>query len=102
MFIMGDNTLGTRFQISSFGESHGKVIGVLIDGTPAGLKFDLGFIQNELDKRKPGQSHLTTPRKESDKVDVLSGIFNEKTTCAPICLIIKNRSFDSTKYEKFK
>jgi len=86
MFIMGDNTLGTRFQISSFGESHGKVIGVLIDGTPAGLKFDLGFIQNELDKRKPGQSHLTTPRKESDKVEVLSGIFNEKTTGAPICL----------------
>ena len=102
MFIMGDNTLGTRFQISSFGESHGKVIGVLIDGTPAGLKFDLDFIQNELDKRKPGQSHLTTPRKESDKVEVLSGIFNEKTTGAPICLIIKNRSFDSTKYEKFK
>ena len=102
MVIMGNNTLGTKFQISSFGESHGKVIGVLIDGTPAGLNFDLNFIQNELDKRKPGQSHVTTPRKESDKVEVLSGIFNEKTTGAPICLIIKNQSFDSTKYEKFK
>ena len=102
MDIMGDNTLGTRFKISSFGESHGKVIGVLIDGTPAGLNFDLEFIQNELDKRKPGQSHLTTARKESDKVEVLSGIFNDKTTGAPICLIIKNQSFDSTKYEKFK
>ena len=99
---MGDNTLGTRFQISSFGESHGKVIGVLIDGTPAGLNFDLKFIQNELDKRKPGQSHLTTARKESDKVEVLSGIFNDKTTGAPICLIIKNQSFDSTKYDKVK
>jgi chorismate synthase len=99
---MGDNTLGTRFKISSFGESHGKVIGVLIDGTPAGLNFDLDFIQHELDKRKPGQSHLTTARKESDKVEVLAGIFNEKTTGAPICLIIKNQSFDSTKYDKFK
>ena len=99
---MGDNTLGTIFQISSFGESHGKVIGVLIDGTPAGLNFDLDFIQNELDKRKPGQSNLTTARKELDKVEVLSGIFNNKTTGAPICLIIKNQSFDSTKYEKFK
>lgn len=102
MIIMGDNTLGTRFKISSFGESHGKVIGVLIDGTPAGLNFDLDFIQHELDKRKPGQSHLTTARKESDKVEVLSGIFNNKTTGAPICLIIKNQSYDSTKYEKFK
>jgi len=99
---MGDNTLGTKFKISSFGESHGKVIGVLIDGTPAGLNFDLDFIQYELDKRKPGQSHLTTARKESDKVEVLSGIFNDKTTGAPICLIIKNQSFDSTKYDKFK
>jgi len=102
MVIMGDNTLGTRFKISSFGESHGKVIGVLIDGTPAGLNFDLEFIQHELDKRKPGQSHLATARKESDKVEVLSGIFKDKTTGAPICLIIKNQSFDSTKYDKFK
>ncbi len=102
MVIMGDNTLGTRFKISSFGESHGKVIGVLIDGTPAGLNFDLDFIQHELDKRKPGQSHLTTARKELDKVEVLSGIFNDKTTGAPICLIIKNKSFDSIKYDKFK
>ena len=102
MIIMGDNTLGTRFKISSFGESHGKVIGVLVDGTPAGLNLDLSFIQHELDKRKPGQSHLTTARKESDKVEVLSGIFNEKTTGAPICLIIKNQLFDSTKYDKFK
>ncbi len=102
MVIMGDNTLGIRFKISSFGESHGKVIGVLIDGTPAGLNFDLDFIQHELDKRRPGQSHLTTARNESDKVEVLSGIFNEKTTGAPICLTIKNQSYDSTKYDKFK
>ncbi len=102
MVIMGDNTLGTRFKISSFGESHGKVIGVLIDGTPAGLNFDLDFIQHELDKRKPGQSHLTSARKESDEVEVLSGIFNDKTTGAPICLVIKNQSYDSSKYEKFK
>jgi len=102
MVIMGDNTLGTRFKISSFGESHGKVIGVVIDGTPAGLNFDLDFIQHELDKRKPGQSHLTSARKESDEVEVLSGIFNDTTTGAPICLVIKNHSYDSTKYDKFK
>ena len=102
MIIMGDNTLGTRFKISSFGESHGKVIGVLVDGTPAGLNLDLSFIQHELDKRKPGQSHLTSARKESDEVEVLSGIFNDKTTGAPICLVIKNQSYDSTKYDKFK
>jgi len=99
---MGDNTLGTRFKVSSFGESHGKVIGVLIDGTPAGLNFDLDFIQHELDKRKPGQSHLTTARKESDKVEVLSGIFNNKTTGAPICLIIENQDVDSSNYERTK
>ncbi|MHA1460407.1 MAG: chorismate synthase, partial [Promethearchaeota archaeon] len=72
---MGDNTFGTKFKITSFGESHGKVVGVVIDGTPAGLEFNLNFIQNELEKRKPGQSNFTTTRKEQDKIEVLSGIF---------------------------
>ncbi|MFX1444867.1 MAG: chorismate synthase [Promethearchaeota archaeon] len=99
---MGDNTFGTRFKITSFGESHGKVIGVIVDGCPAGLEFDLDFIQNELNKRRPGQSHLTTSRSESDKAMVLSGIFNRKTTGAPICLIVENEDVDSSKYEKFK
>jgi chorismate synthase len=99
---MGDNTFGTKFKITSFGESHGKVVGVVIDGTPAGLKFDLTYIQNELDKRKPGQSNFTTSRKEQDRVNVLSGIFNNKTTGAPICLIIENQDIDSSNYEKIK
>jgi len=99
---MGDNTFGTKFKITSFGESHGKVVGVVIDGTPAGLEFDLNFIQNELEKRKPGQSNFTTTRKEQDKINVLSGIFNNKTTGAPICLFIENKDIDSSYYEKYK
>ena len=99
---MGDNTFGTKFKITSFGESHGKVVGIVIDGTPAGLEFDLTYIQKELDKRKPGQSNFTTSRKEQDKVKVLSGIFNNKTTGAPICLIIENQDVDSSNYEKTK
>ena len=99
---MGDNTLGTRFKITSFGESHGNLIGIIIDGVPSGLELDLDFIQNELNKRKPGQSKLTTTRLESDIPEILSGLFNNKTTGAPICLIIKNMDIDSSKYEKFK
>jgi len=99
---MGDNTFGMKFNITSFGESHGKVVGVVVDGSPAGLKLDLNFIQSELDKRKPGQSKLSTTRKEPDQVEILSGIFNDKTTGAPICLIIKNQDLDSSKYEKHR
>jgi len=99
---MGDNTFGTRFKITSFGESHSTLVGIIVDGVPAGLDLDLEFIQNELNKRKPGQSKLTTSRAELDKLEVLSGLFNSKTTGAPICLIIKNKDIDSSKYEKFK
>ena len=72
---MAGNSFGQVFKLTTFGESHGEAIGGIIDGCPAGLKIDLGFIQNELDRRKPGQSHITTQRKESDKVHFLSGIF---------------------------
>ena len=99
---MGDNTLGTKFKVTSFGESHGKVVGIVIDGTPAGLKFDLNYIQQELDKRKPGQSPFSTTRKEEDIVEVISGTFNGKTTGAPICLIVKNQDVISTNYENSK
>jgi len=99
---MGDNTIGTIFKITSFGESHGNLVGVIVDGAPAGLDFDLDYIQRELDRRRPGQSHLTTPRSESDKAELLSGIFNNKTTGAPICLIIRNEDIDSSRYEKYK
>lgn len=99
---LGNNTLGTIFKVSSFGESHGNVIGIIVDGVPAGLDIDLKFIQSELDKRKPGQSNLTTSRSELDKAEILSGIFKNKTTGAPVCLMIKNKDVDSSKYEQFK
>jgi len=97
-----DNSFGTLFKITSFGESHGVLVGIIIDGVPAGLKIDLGFIQSEIDRRKPGQSSLTSSRSEEDKVKVLTGIFNEKTTGAPLCFIIENKDIDSSEYKKFK
>ncbi|MFX1279956.1 MAG: chorismate synthase [Promethearchaeota archaeon] len=99
---MVDNTLGTLFKITSFGESHGQLIGIIIDGTPAGIEVDPELIQRELDMRRPGQSSLTTSRSEEDKVKIVSGIFNGKTTGAPICLYIENKDVDSSEYEKFK
>ncbi|MFX1327140.1 MAG: chorismate synthase [Promethearchaeota archaeon] len=97
-----DNSFGTIFRITSFGESHGNLIGIILDGVPAGIEFDLECIQNELDKRKPGQSYLTTTRIEEDRVKVLSGIFDNKTTGAPICLVIENKNIDSSIYEVYK
>lgn len=89
---------GTIFKISTFGESHGKAIGVVIDGCPAGLDFDLANIQAELDKRKPGQSRITTQRKEADSVEALSGVFENKTTGTPIALVIHNEDQRSKDY----
>jgi chorismate synthase len=97
-----DNSFGTIFRITSFGESHGDLVGIIVDGVPAGLEFDLEYVQNELNKRKPGQSNLTTARLEEDRVKILSGFFDNKTTGAPICLIIENKDFNSSVYEKYK
>jgi len=97
-----DNSFGSIFRITSFGESHGELVGIIIDGVPAGLEFDLKFIQREIDRRKPGQSHLTTPRLEEEQVKVLSGVFENKTTGAPLCLIIENKDIDSSVYEKYR
>ncbi len=97
-----DNSIGNIFKITSFGESHGDLVGIIIDGVPVGLDFDLNFIQSEIDRRKPGKSYLTTPRLEEDRVKVLSGIYENKTTGAPICLIIENVNVDSTIYEKYR
>jgi chorismate synthase len=87
---MAGNTFGTIFKLTTFGESHGSSIGGIVDGCPAGLKLDIEFIQNELSKRKPGQSKITTQRKEDDKVEILSGIFEGITTGTPIGFMIKN------------
>ncbi|AWW00907.1 chorismate synthase [Arcticibacterium luteifluviistationis] len=92
------STYGKIFNISTFGESHGKAIGVVIDGCPAGVEFNEEFIQAELDKRKPGQSRITTQRKEADSVDVLSGVFEGKTTGTPIALVINNQDQRSKDY----
>lgn len=95
---MAGNTFGQVFQVTTFGESHGIAIGGIIDGCPAGLKLDVDFIQTELDRRKPGQSKLTTQRKEDDQVAFLSGIFEGKTTGTPIGFQIKNKDQKSKDY----
>jgi chorismate synthase len=92
------STYGKIFNISTFGESHGKAIGVVIDGCPSGVDFNEPFIQSELDKRKPGQSRITTQRKEADSFEVLSGVFEGKTTGAPIALVIHNEDQRSKDY----
>ena len=99
---MVGNIIGERFVALSFGESHGKCIGAVVDGCPAGLPLDESDIQSQLDLRKPGQSIVTTQRKEGDKVEIISGVFNGFTTGAPICLIIWNEDKDSHAYELFK
>jgi chorismate synthase len=96
------NTLGNIFKITGFGESHGKSIGVVVDGCPAGFPLDLKQVQAELNRRRPGQSDITTTREEKDKVEIVSGFFNGKTTGAPICMIISNLDKDSSKYEELK
>ncbi|HTM99564.1 MAG TPA: chorismate synthase [Pedobacter sp.] len=95
---MAGNSFGKAFKITTFGESHGIAIGVIIDGCPAGLTIDLNFIQAELDKRRPGQSKITTQRKESDTVQILSGIFEGKSTGTPISLLIPNEDQRSKDY----
>lgn len=92
------NTYGTLFKITTYGESHGRAIGVTIDGCPAGLEIDEGFIQAELERRKPGQSRITTQRKEADTFEILSGVFDGKATGTPIHLVIWNQDQRSKDY----
>ena len=96
------NTIGKLFTFTSFGESHGKGIGGIIDGCPAGIELDEAFVQKELDRRKPGQSSIATPRKEDDKVEFLSGIFEGKTTGTPIAFVIWNQNQHSADYDHLK
>ena len=97
---MAGSTYGTIFKISTWGESHGKALGVVIDGCPAGLPLSEEDIQIYLDRRKPGQTSISTPRKESDQVEILSGVFEGKTTGTPISLMIRNTSQKSTDYSQ--
>ncbi len=94
------NSLGKLFIITSFGESHGRCVGIVIDGCPAGLPVTEVDIQREVDKRRPGVGIAATTRAEADKVEILAGVFNGHTTGAPICLLIWNKDIDSSEYEK--
>lgn len=99
---MAGNTFGTLFKLTTFGESHGIALGGIIDGCPAGLELDLDFIKKELQRRKPGQSHITTQRKEDDEVKILSGVFENITTGHPIGFIIENTNHKSNDYDHLK
>jgi len=96
------NSIGTLFCLTSFGESHGAAIGGVIDGMPAGIEVDMAFIQGELARRKPGQSRLTTARKEEDEVELLSGVFEGKTTGCPIGFLVRNTNQHSEDYEEMR
>ena len=97
---MAGSTLGTLFKITTWGESHGKGVGVVIDGCPAGLSLCEADIQKFLDRRKPGQSRYATPRKEDDGVEILSGVFEGKTTGTPISLVVFNHNQQSRDYSE--
>ena len=96
------NSFGKRFIITTFGESHGKALGCIVDGVPAGLEIDEAFIQSELDRRKPGKSKLETARKEDDKVEILSGTFEGVSTGTPIMMVIFNSNQKSRDYDNIK
>lgn len=96
------NTFGNLFTLTTFGESHGIAVGGVIDGFPAGIEIDMDFIQSELNRRRPGQSHITTARKEADKVEFLSGVFEGKSTGTPIGFEVRNQNQHSQDYENMR
>lgn len=96
------NTFGRIFRLTTFGESHGAAVGGVIDGMPARVAVDMDFIQTQLDRRRPGQSHLTTSRKESDRVEILSGVFDGMTTGQPIGFIVRNENQRSNDYDNMR
>lgn len=99
---MAGNSFGELFRVTTFGESHGAAIGAIVDGCPPGLELSVEEIQRQLDRRKPGQSRFTTARREADSVQVLSGVFEGKTTGAPIGLLIHNSDQRSQDYGAIK
>ena len=96
------NTFGNIFRLTTYGESHGEAIGGIVDGMPAGIEIDMDFIQQELNRRRPGQSALTTSRQESDKVELLSGVFEGKSTGTPIGFIVRNINQHSDDYDNLR
>lgn len=96
------NTFGTIFRLTTFGESHGEAIGGVVDGMPPGIDIDMAFIQSELNRRRPGQSRITTSRQEPDQVELLSGVFEGKSTGCPIGFIVRNQNQHSQDYENMR
>ena len=96
------NTFGTLFTLTTFGESHGAAVGGVVDGMPAGIDIDEEFIQSELNRRRPGQSRITTSRNEADKVEILSGVFEGKSTGCPIGFVVRNTNQHSSDYENMR
>jgi len=99
---LSGNSIGKSFKITCFGESHGRCVGVVIDGCPPGLPISTEDVQKELDKRKPGINRISTQRAEEDKVEFISGIFNERTTGAPLCMLVWNKKAESKTYEEYR
>ena len=93
------NSFGQFFKITTWGESHGGAVGVVVDGCPSQVKLDVNAIQNELDRRRPGQSHITTPRQESDQIEILSGLFEGQTTGTPISMLVWNKDARPSAYD---
>ncbi|MGB5920165.1 chorismate synthase, partial [Arcobacter sp.] len=96
------NSFGQKFRFSTFGESHGNALGCIVDGVPAGIKIDEKFIQSEMDRRRPGKNEFATARKEGDKVEILSGVFEGTTTGSPIAMVIFNENQKSKDYTNIK
>ena len=99
---MFNNTFGNLFRLTTFGESHGAAVGGVVDGFPAGIEIDTAFVQEELNRRRPGQSKITTARKEADEVEFLSGIFEGRSTGCPIGFIVRNTNQHSSDYENLR
>ena len=99
---MAGNTFGTLFRLTTFGESHGTAIGGVLDGCPPNVKIDAEAIQKELDRRRPGQSSITSPRNESDKIEILPGFFEGVSTGAPVAFVIRNTNAQSADYDHLK
>ncbi|MDI6761953.1 MAG: chorismate synthase [Thermodesulfobacteriota bacterium] len=99
---MGGNSFGNLFRITTWGESHGKALGVVIDGCPSGMELSEEEIQKEMDRRRPGQGLGSSSRKERDRIEILSGVFKGKTTGTPIFLLVRNEDVDSSPYEEWK
>ncbi|MCG7851372.1 MAG: chorismate synthase, partial [Methanosarcinaceae archaeon] len=99
---MSGNTFGHTFRITTWGESHGIAVGVTVDGVPAGLILNENDIQKEMDRRRPGQSEVSTPRSEADRIEILSGIFEGRTTGTPISMLVWNTDANPSAYEYLK